>query len=478
MIDEYRAEFDLEPATDRVPPNDPLAEQSVLGSILTSANALGEVLDIVNADDFYQPRHMRVFEAAVDMFAAGEPVDPITIAAELEKRGTLAKAGGPVYLFDIAAGVPIAANAAHYAEIVRDKAVLRRLIEKAIKIAQLGYEGRGDANEIVDLAQAEMYSVSKGKSTEDYHVLAELLDPAFDEIGKRMNFGGGVSGVPTGFDRMDKLTHGLLGGQLVIVAARPGVGKSTLALDFARSAAIHNNMATAVFSLEMGRNEIIMRLLSAEASVRHDDISSGKLGDADFRRISDRSTAISNAPLFIDDSPNLTMNEIRSKARRLKQRHDLKLIVIDYLQLMTSGGRVRTESRQVEVSEFSRQAKLLAKELDVPVVALSQLNRNAETRQDGKPDLADLRESGSLEQDADLVILIHRPEMHQSKTRKVELAGTYTDAATERQSADRQGEADLIIAKHRGGPTGTVTVAFQKHLARFVDMSDPNNWRN
>ncbi|MDR0435818.1 MAG: replicative DNA helicase [Propionibacteriaceae bacterium] len=472
MIDEYHEEIDFEPAADRVPPNDPLAEQSVLGSILTSAAALSEVQEIVSADDFYQPRHMRVFEAATDMFASGEPVDPITIAAELEKRGTLAKAGGPVYLFDLAAGVPIAANAAHYAEIVRDKAVLRRMIEKAVKIAQLGYEGRGDARDLVDQAQAEMYSVSKGKNTEEYQVLASLMEGAFDEIGRRMNFGGGVSGVPTGFKGLDALTHGLHPGQLVLVAARPGLGKSTLALDFARAAAIHNNMTSAVFSLEMARNEIIMRLLAAESSVRLEAIMSGQLGDMDFRRIQDRAAAINDAPLFIDDSPNVSMNEIRSKARRLKQRHDLKLIVIDYLQLMTSGGRVRVESRQVEVSEFSRQAKLLAKELNVPVVALSQLNRNAETRQDGKPDLADLRESGSLEQDADMVILIHRPEVHRSKAK--------ADAAQggDKSKPDRQGEADLMVVKHRNGPTGTIAVAFQRHYTRFIDMPDAGDYRS
>ncbi|MDR2619512.1 MAG: replicative DNA helicase [Propionibacteriaceae bacterium] len=474
MIDEYQEGLDFESANDRVPPNDPLAEQSVLGSILTSAAALAEVQEVVDAEDFYQPRHIRVFEAARDMFASGEPVDPITIAAELEKRGTLAKAGGPVYLFDLAAGVPIAANAVHYAEIVRDKAVLRRMIEKAVKIAQLGYEGRGEARDIVDLAQSEMYSVSKGKNTEEYQVLAQLIPDAFDEIGRRMNFNGGVSGVPTGFKRLDDLTHGLHPGQLVLVAARPGLGKSTLALDFARSAAIHNNMTAAVFSLEMARNEIIMRLLAAESSVRLEAIMAGSLSDVDFRRISDRADAINNAPLFIDDSPNLSMNEIRAKARRLKQRHDLKLLVIDYLQLMTSNGRTKVESRQVEVSEFSRQAKLLAKELSIPVVALSQLNRNAETRQDGKPDIADLRESGSLEQDADMVILIHRPELHRTKTKAAADAGE----ASDKTQSDRQGEADLIVAKHRNGPTGTVAVSFQRHYTRFMDMPDTNTLRS
>jgi replicative DNA helicase len=258
-------------------------------------------------------------------------------------------------------------------------------------------------------------------------------------------------GVPTGFADLDKYTNGLHPGQLVIVAARPGMGKSTLGLDIARNASIKHGLTSAIFSLEMSRNEIVMRLLSAEAQIALHSMRSGSMGDADWTRLARKMSAVSEAPLFIDDSPNLTMMEIRAKARRLRQRHDLRLIVVDYLQLMTSGRKV--ESRQQEVSEFSRQMKLLAKELEIPVIAISQLNRGPEQRTDKKPMLADLRESGSLEQDADAVILIHRED------------------AYERESP-RAGEADFILAKHRNGPTANVTVAFQGHYSRFVDMAN------
>jgi replicative DNA helicase len=723
------------PAYDKQPPQDHLAEQSVLGGMMLSKDAIADVVEVLRPGDFYRPAHQSVYDCVLDLYSRGEPADPITVAAELERRGELRRVGGAPYLHTLIATVPTAANAGYYAEIVAEKAVLRRLVEAGTRIVQLGYAGQdgSDVNEIVDRAQSAIYEVTERRTSEDYVALEELLQPTMDEIDAIASRGGSSLGVPTGFADFDELTNGLHAGQMIIVAARPGVGKalaldtplptptgwttmgevavgdqlidangrpttvvaatdvmtdrpcyevefsdgtvivadeqhqwltgsrvrttgelaasldvnhsvrnaepldlperelplppyvvgaslgdsraaahdleivcfveadgvdavpqgighipveylrasetqrrallaglldtngtvsasgsvqftatdqrladeaqelilslgyqcrmstvqvggapsctltfttddrvfrlerkhlrqkelladqppdprvryivdvrpvasvpvrcvevdnadhlylagramvpthnSTLGLDWVRSCSIKHGMTSVVFSLEMSRTEIVMRMLSAEARIRLADMRGGRMTDDDWTRLARRMSEISEAPLFIDDSPNMTMMEIRAKARRLKQRNDLKLIVLDYLQLMTSGKRV--ESRQQEVSEFSRQLKLLAKELEVPVVAISQLNRGPEQRTDKRPMLADLRESGSLEQDADMVLLIHRPD------------------AWERDDP-RAGEADLILAKHRAGPTATVTVAHQLHYSKFADLA-------
>jgi len=811
-------------AFDRQPPQDLPAEQSVLGGMLLSKDAIADVIESLGTADFYKPAHALVFEAILDLYSRGEPADTITVAAELDKNGSLSRIGGAVYLHTLMATVPTAANAAFYAQIVAEKAILRRLVEAGTRIVQLGYGGNegdvggGEVDEIVDRAQAEIYDVTERRTTEDYVILEELLQPTMDEIDAIAQQGGRAAGVPTGFADLDNLTNGLHPGQMIIVAARPGIGKalaldtplitptgwttmgevsvgdqligadgrpttvvattdvltgrpchevefsdgevlvadaehqwltwdaaarrrydrvsgvaqgwgaarqwavsgdvaaavaaavdatvavqtcgplcrttaelaasvysgaelnhavptceplatpertlpidpwalgfllgagdlagsgrvvcgaaqdrewamkefdrlgyrvsggagpgqfvvdgvrdvwrrlgqpggrhvpveyqrgsmeqraalvqglmdsdgdvdphgryrfsttelelarglrellsalgcatrlarrylshegrprppvwevvarsraglarlprkacsvgsswhrdheshyivdvravpsvpvrcvqvsgadhlylagrsmipthnSTLALDVARHAAVKHHLASVIFSLEMSKTEITMRLLSAEAGIRLSHMRAGTMGEQDWQKIVRRMTEISDAPLFIDDSPNMTMMEIRAKARRLKQRNDLKLIVVDYLQLMTSGKRV--ESRQQEVSEFSRQMKLLAKELEVPVIALSQLNRGPEQRTDKRPMLSDLRESGSLEQDADMVILVHRPDAWEADD-------------------PRAGEADLIVAKHRNGPTATVAVAHQLHYSRFADLA-------
>lgn len=436
---------------DRTPPQDIDAEQSVLGAMLMSKDAIADVIEQLRSGDFYRPSHESIYEAILDLYGHGEPADAVTVAAELDKRGELSHIGGRVYLVDLMSSVSIAANASYYAQIVHDKAVLRRLVDASMKIAQLGYQGAGDVPDIVDAAQQAIYEVNETKTSEDYKSLKQLLEPTIDEMEAIESHTGIMSGVPTGFVDLDELTNGLHAGQMVIVAARPAVGKSTLALDFARSAAVHNHLTTAYFSLEMSQTELVMRLLSAEAGVALNHIRNGKMSEDDWQQIVRKTGIVQEAPLFIDDSPNLTMMEIRAKARRLKQRNDLRLVIIDYLQLMTSGRKV--ESRQVEVSEFSRQIKLLAKELQIPVVALCQLNRGPEQRNDKKPMLSDLRESGSLEQDADVVILLHREDVY------------------DRDSA-RAGEADFIVAKHRNGPTATITTAFQGHYSRFVDMRE------
>ncbi|MBJ8339175.1 replicative DNA helicase [Antrihabitans sp. YC3-6] len=731
----------------RQPPQDMAAEQSVLGGMLLSKDAIADVLERLKPEDFYRPAHQCVYDAILDLYSRGEPADPVTVSAELDRKGELRRIGGAPYLITLTQTVPTAANAGFYAEIVAEKAILRRLVQAGTRIVQYGYAGADgqDVAEVVDRAQAEIYEVTERRTAEDFVALEELLQPTMDEIDSIASRGGISLGVPTGFAELDEVTNGLHPGQMIIVAARPGVGKalaldtplptpsgwttmgavtvgdelldgrgratkvvaateimvdrpcfevefsdgtvliadeehqwltatlandavrttgeiavtlhddhsvanteplqlrsrdllvgpytlgvwlaggdaetanivaehaiiarveaeghhsagllravgvfgdkhipieylrgsqaqrrellaglldaegvvtddgsvefsctssilvrtiaelvvslgyscstatseagytltlatdedlftlhrkallhkercasnpvaevasryiiavrridsvpvrcvevdnedhmylagrsmvpthnSTLGLDFMRSCSVKHGRTSVIFSLEMSRTEIVMRLLSAEAKIKLGDMRSGRMSDDDWTRLARRMSEISEAPLFVDDSPNLTMMEIRAKARRLKQKHDLNLIVVDYLQLMTSGKKV--ESRQQEVSEFSRSLKLMAKELEVPVVAISQLNRGPEQRTDKRPMVSDLRESGSLEQDADMVILLHRPD------------------AFERDDP-RGGEADLILGKHRNGPTATITVAHQLHLSRFVDMA-------
>ncbi|OBB58545.1 replicative DNA helicase [Mycobacterium sp. 852013-51886_SCH5428379] len=712
----------------RQPPHDAAAEQAVLGGMLLSKDAIADVLERLRPGDFYRPAHQNVYDAILDLYGRGEPADAVTVAAELDRRGLLRRIGGAPYLHTLISTVPTAANAGFYAQIVAEKALLRRLVEAGTRVVQYGYAGAEGAEvaDVVDRAQAEIYDVVDRRSTEDFVILENLLQPTMDEIDAIASQGGMARGVPTGFTELDELTNGLHSGQMVVIAARPGMGKalktdtplptpdgwttmgevavgdwligadgrptrvvaatdvmvgrpcyevefsdgtvlvadaehqwltsgaihtteeiaatladdhvvvnatplhaperdlpvppytlgtwlgagsadpevqmrvegeggdasrvplghkhipmdylrasesqrrallaglldvdgtvtedggvqlrvaseqlaedvaelvvslgyrcavsnagtlefstaddvfglsrkaiqhkerrgavntarsgsrfvidvrpvpsvpvrcvevdnddhmylagrsmvpthnSTLGLDFMRSCSIKNQLPSVIFSLEMSKSEIVMRLLSAEAKIKLADMRSGRMSDDDWTRLARRMSEISEAPLYIDDSPNLTMMEIRAKARRLHQKAGLRLIVIDYLQLMTSGKKV--ESRQQEVSEFSRNMKLLAKELEVPVIAMSQLNRGPEQRTDKKPMLSDLRESGAIEQDADMVILLHRPD------------------AFERDDP-RGGEADLIVAKHRNGPTKTITVAHQLHLSRFANMA-------
>lgn len=722
-------------AYERQPPQDTTAEQSVLGGMLLSKDAIADVIEVLRPGDFYRPAHQVVYECILDLYGRGEPADPITISAELERRGELLRVGGAPYLHTLIATVPTAANAGYYAEIVADKAILRRLVEAGTRIVQLGYNGAdgADVDDVVDRAQAAVYEVTERRTSDDFIALEDLLQPTMDEL-EAIETRGLAFGVPTGFEDLDAVTNGLHPGQMIIIAARPGIGKalaldtalptpngwttmgdvavgdqligadgwpvtvlaateamlgrpcyevefsdgavivadgshqwltqartsrsaqptqqkltavrtteqiaatlyystserrlnhsvincaplqlaeqhlpvppyvlgrwlsdnpgdnpcdhippgylraseeqrrallaglldtdatvtptggvqlavgsdrlaydirelvvslgyhcslstdrsgtaftvafttsddvfrlqhkrlahkrrrpsqgsigttarfvvavrpipsvpvrcvevdsgdhlylagrgmipthnSTLGLDFARSCSVRHGLTSVVFSLEMSRTEIVMRLLSAEAGIPLTAMRTGKMDDDKWAKLARKMSEVSEAPLFVDDSPNMTIMEIRAKARRLKQRHGLRLIIVDYMQLMTSGKRV--ESRQQEVSEFSRQLKLLAKELEVPVVTISQLNRGPEQRTDKKPMLGDLRESGSLEQDADLVLLIHRPD------------------AFERDDP-RAGEADLIIAKHRNGPTATITVTNQLHLSRFANFA-------
>ncbi len=434
------------------PPQDVSAEQSVLGGMMLSKDAIADVLEKIRPQDFYRPNHQSVFEAILELYGKGEPADAVTVAAELDRRGFLRRIGGAPYLHTLIATVPTAANAGYYAGLVAEKALLRRLVQAGTRVVQYGYSGAdgADVHEIVDRAQAEIFDVTDRRRSEDFNILDDLLQPTIDEIDAIATSGGIAKGVPTGYRDFDDVTNGLHPGQLIIVAARPGVGKSTAALDWTRSCAIKHGLPAVFFSLEMSKTEIVMRLLSAEAKIKLADMRSGNMSDEDWTKLARRMSDIHEAPLYIDDSANLTMMEIRAKARRLHQKAGLRLIVVDYLQLMQSGKKV--ESRQQEVSEFSRQLKLLAKELDVPVVALSQLNRGPEQRTDKRPMVSDLRESGSLEQDADMVVLLHRPDVYD-------------------RDDPRGGEVDVILGKHRNGPTATCTICNQLIFSRFVDMA-------
>ena len=436
---------------DRTPPQDVAAEQSVLGGMMLSKDAIADVIEVLRSTDFYRPAHEIVFDAVLELYGRGEPADAVTVSDELTKKGSLTRVGGAPYLHTLISSVPTAANAGYYARIVRERAILRRLVEAGTKIVQLGYATTGgDVDDLVNAAQSEVYAVTERRTSEDYLPIGQLIEPTVDEIEAAGHRGEGMIGVPTGFADLDRLTNGLHPGQMIVLAARPAIGKSTLGLDIARSASIKHGLTSVIFSLEMSRTEITMRMLSAEAKIPLQKLRQGKLADSDWTKMARTMGELSDAPLFIDDSPNMSLMEIRAKCRRLKQRHDLKIVIIDYLQLMSSGKRV--ESRQQEVSEFSRALTLLATELEVPVIAISQLNRGPEQRTDKKPQMSDLRESGSIEQDADMVILLHRED------------------AYERESP-RAGEADFIVAKHRNGPTDTITVAFQGHYSRFVDMA-------
>ncbi|WP_431910033.1 replicative DNA helicase [Amycolatopsis thermoflava] len=440
-----------------MPPHDMVAEQAVLGAMMLSADAIGEVTEVIDVSDFYRPAHAAIYQAILALYGKGDPTDALVVSAELERRGELQRIGTANYLHTLMATVPTASNVAHYAQIVAEKATLRRVGEAGTRIQQLGYAGVQGTDEIaaiLDQAQTALDTVVDDRSTNTgYTLFAEMRAERLSALDD-VQAGRVEPGLPTGFLDLDSITGGWKPGQLIVVAGRPGLGKSTLAVDMARTASVKHGKTSVIFSLEMSEAELWDRIVSAEGKVRIRDMKTPHtLQPGDYDRIADALDRIeSGGPLIIDDTPTTTVAQIRAKARRIKARHGLDLIVVDYLQLMTSGARA--ENRQVEVSEFSRQLKILAKELEVPVIALSQLNRGPEQRQDKRPMLSDLRESGALEQDADVVILVHRPEVYED-------------------DSPRGGEADLILAKHRGGPTATVTVAQQLHYSRFADLALP-----
>ena len=439
------------PRPERVPPHDLQAEESLLGAMLLSRDAISAAVETCRPEDFYRPAHAHIFDAICSLYAQGEPADPVTVADELRRADLLEAAGGPGNLVALQANTPAIANAAHYARIVQEHALLRRLIGVASEIAEMGYALPEDVVATLDKAEAMVFDVAERRVTDSLKPLRELLAASLDHLEALYNRGDSITGVPTGYLDLDERLSGLQRSSLVIVGARPSMGKTAFALGVAAHAAMDKREPVLFFSLEMSHLELTQRLLCSEARVDSSRMRNGRLLQSDWPKVVAAMGKLGEAPLFIDDNPNLTVMEIRAKARRLKSREGLGLIVVDYLQLMSTKSS-SPEYRQLEVSEVSRGLKILARELEVPVVALSQLSRALESRADKRPMLADLRESGSLEQDADVVLFIYRDEVYN------------------KDSPDK-GSAEVIIAKHRNGPTGTVQLAFLDHFTRFANMA-------
>src|SRR5512144_2100620 len=435
-----------------VPPQNLEAEESVLGAMMLSPGAIGAVSEVLDASDFYRESHAIIYRAALALYAKGEPADAITLVDELEERSELEAAGGRVRIHELAALVPASANAGHYARIVREMATLRGLIRAGSEIAQLGWERPGETTDLVDRAEQVVFDLSQSRVSTEFSHIEELLKDSFERITALYEAGADVTGTPSGFRDLDRLTSGLQPGNLIIVAARPSMGKSGLGLCMAANLAVRAEVPVAMFTLEMSKAEVTQRLMCSEAKVESQRLRTGKLGADDWPRLTAACDRLAKAPIYVDDQGSITMMEIRSKARRLKSREpSLGLIVVDYLQLMTSGSSV--ENRVQEVSQISRSLKVLARDLDVPILAMSQLSRAVEQRHDKRPILSDLRESGSIEQDADLVMFIYRDEYYNG------------------EESDQQGLAEVHLAKHRNGPTGMVKLSFLRRYAKFADLA-------
>ena len=436
-----------------VPPQNLEAEESVLGAMMISPGAIGAVSEIVDAGDFYRESHAKIYRSALALYAKGEPVDAITLTDQLEERGELEDVGGRVRLHELAALVPASANASHYARIVHETATLRGLIRVGGEIARLGWERPGETGDLVDQAEQILYDLSQQRVTGEWSEIESLLKESFERITALYESGVELTGTPSGFRDLDRLTSGFQPGNLIIVAARPSMGKSALALCMAANMGVRHGIPVGMFTLEMSKAEVTQRLMCSEAKVESQRLRNGKLAPDDWPRLTAACDKLAKAPIYVDDTGLLNMMEIRSKARRLKARHpDLGLIVVDYLQLLTPSQRRDSDGRVQEVSEMSRSLKILARDLDVPIVALSQLSRAVEQRTDKRPILSDLRESGSIEQDADLVAFVYRDEYYNDES-------------------DQQGLAEVILAKHRNGPTDSIKLSFLKRYAKFSDLA-------
>ncbi len=434
-----------------VPPQNIEAEESVLSRILLESTTLLEVVEILAPADFYRTPHQKIFAAMTDLFNRNEPIDTVTVANHLKESGQLEQVGGAAYLARLL-DVPPAVDAPHYAGIIHDKAVLRRLIEKSNAIAKRCFLEQGNADDIVDFAEASIFEVTEKKARQAFYPLSKLIDGNIDFLEEKQKNKSLVTGVPTGFTQMDNLTSGLQNSDLIILAGRPSMGKTALALNIARNAAVDGGVPVAIFSLEMSKEQLSLRMLCAEASIDSSRLRSGFFSMEDWERVTDAAGVLSAAPIFIDDSASLSAMDVRAKARRLKMDKNVGLIIIDYLQLMQ--GRASAERRDLEISEISRGLKALAKEISLPVIALSQLNRMLEQRTDKRPRLSDLRESGALEQDADVVAFIYRDEVYNKE-----------------ETNPRKGIAEVILAKQRNGPTGDVLLTFLAAYTRFENMA-------
>ncbi len=437
----------------RIPPHHLEAEQSVLGSVLVDNAVLERLEGLIQADAFYKLGHQKIWRAMERLAAAGEPIDLVTLSEELKRAGELDEVGGYTYLVGLAEQTPTAAYAEHYARIVAEKAALRRLIAAAGEVMRLAYDEAGSLEEILDKAGQKILEVQRDGSRRDFAAMNELVHQTFEHIHRLYENQGAPTGVRTGFRELDRMIGGLEPGSLTIIAARPSMGKTSLALTIAQHAALKENVPVGIFSLEMPAIQLVTRIITAEARIDMNRLRQGQLSERDFQRLVDVAGRISEAPIYIDDTPDLTLLELRARARRLAAQYQLGLIVVDYLQLMSgAAGSVKSENRQQEIAAISRGLKGLARELDLPVVALSQLSRAVESRPNKRPMLSDLRESGSIEQDADLVLFIYRDEYYNPHSEKA-------------------GIAEIIVGKQRNGPTGTVELQFHAAHVRFNDLA-------
>jgi replicative DNA helicase len=439
---------------DRLPPQSIEAEQSVLGAVLIDRDAMIEIADFLKPDDFYRQAHARIYAVMLDLSERREPIDIVTVSESLERSGDLEAIGGRSYLATLSNSTPTAVHAAQYARIVERKAVLRNLIGAAGKIAGIGYEDPAEISEAIDRAEQELFAVSERRVSAGFSPLKSLLHDAYDRLDYLHAHRGEISGVRSGFGDLDALTTGLQKSDLVILAARPSVGKTSFALNIAEHAAVRDKQSVGIFSLEMSKEQLVLRLLSSVSGIDSQRLRTGFLEELDFARIAPAMNALSEAPIYIDDTPNISTMELRTKARRLQAEVGLDLVIVDYLQLMQSSSTTKDANRVQEVAEISRGLKALARELKVPVIALSQLSRQPEMRESKEPRLSDLRESGSIEQDADLVMFLYREK--------------------ERGSDDQQTEGEVVklkLAKHRNGPTGEIDLWFKKAQTRFVNYA-------
>ena len=437
---------------DRVPPQNIEAEQSVLGSILIEQSAIAKISDILQPEDFYREAHRMVYRAAMTLFERGEAIDFITVIDTLRREESLERAGGISYITSLANGVPTAANIVFHAKIVPEKSLLRRLIHAATDIAALGYAETEEVERVLDQAEQKILEVATRKIGQDYAPIKEIIFSTLDKIDEMHKAKGGITGLSTGFTNLDKLTGGFQRSDLILIAARPSMGKTAFVLNVAQHMATRDKKSVAIFSLEMPREQLAMRMMCAEGLIDSQRFRTGAMSSDEWKNLVDAADRLSASPMFIDDTAGVNAVELRNKARRISKEHGLDCIIIDYLQLMDGGAHSRIDNRQQQISDISRSLKALARELQVPVIALSQLSRGPESRTSRKPMLSDLRESGSLEQDADMVAFLYREDYYNPETEKKNLT-------------------ELIIAKNRNGPTETVELYFHKNFTRFTDYS-------
>jgi replicative DNA helicase len=439
----------MEAGFERLPPQNIEAEQAVLGAILLAPEQLPAVAELLRPEDFYRGAHQLIFKAALEVTESGEPVDVITLTGRLQLQGRLEEAGGIEYIIALSRSVPTAANVDHHARIVADRALLRRLIGVSTEIAATGYAGAEDVGDLLDMAERRILEIAQSRTTRGFVPIRDVLLDAYNRIEHLYHHKGGLTGVPSGYSELDRMTSGFQKSDLIIIAARPSVGKTAFALNIAQNVSVRGRQTVAVFSLEMSKEQLVQRMICAEANIDAHVLRTGQLQDEDWTKLTFGIESLSDAALYIDDSPGVTIADMRSRLRKLQLEKGLGLVVVDYLQLIH--GRGRTDNRQQEISEISRNLKSLARELDVPVIALSQLSRSVEQRQDKRPMLSDIRESGSIEQDADVVAFLYRDD--------------YYDPESEKKNI-----VEVIIGKQRNGPTGKVELVFLKNYNKFVSL--------